>query len=260
MSFIPIIPIPIITLISLFMIVINKKDPITISIIVLLFVINLRPIITNEEINLNILFVIDTTYSMNDSYKETTKINQVKKDTKEIINYFPNSNISIITFDNSSNIISPFTSNKIFIENSINNIKPIDKIYANGSSLNTPLPTLSNYLKDKNNVILFFLSDGENTQDENYKKYHRIKNYISDGIVIGYQDNNQSLREISNNLNINYYKSIESDKIKYKINKIINLHNKNNHKKIELYYLLLIPLIILLLIETHRIRRYLWKI
>ena len=257
MSFIPIIPIPMITIITSFMLVINRKGIITISIIILLFVINLRPIITNEETNLNILFVIDTTYSMNDSYKETTKINQVKKDTKKIINHFPNSNVSIITFDNSSNIVSPFTNNKVFIENSIDNIKPIDKTYANGSSLNTPIPTLNKYLKDKSNVILFFLSDGENTQNEDYKEYHKIKKYISDGIIIGYQDNNKSLKEISNNLNINYYKSKESNKIKHKINNIINLHNKNNHNKVELYYLLLIPLIILLLIETYRIRRYL---
>ena len=109
MSFIPIIPIPMITIITSFMLVINRKGIITISIIILLFVINLRPIITNEETNLNILFVIDTIVSTSiiskiknanfKPYKDNTeeithKIKEYLKDTskltKRLYEAFPN--------------------------------------------------------------------------------------------------------------------------------------------------------------------------
>ena len=107
----PIIPIWIMIIICIFLIIVilktNKKDIIKILIIILLFLINLRIMIPSKNSqtlsnNLDVLFVIDNTLSMNteDYDGNKTRMYALKKDCKYIMKRLNGAKFSIITFNN----------------------------------------------------------------------------------------------------------------------------------------------------------------
>lgn len=202
----PIIPIWLMLIISIALIAyiiyknkkINKKSILRLCLIIILFVINLRPMLKTNDVNistanLNVLFVVDTTLSMNaeDMKNSDTRMEQLKKDCEYIVKAFPSANYSLISFSNDSKIQIPFTTDKTMLLNSVDVLHAIDELYANGSSLNTPqkdmLKVLKNAKEKNDNLnILFFMSDGEITSDEKLKSYEDIKEYVDNGAVLGY--------------------------------------------------------------------------
>ena len=276
----PIIPlyiiIPILIIIIFYIIISTNNKIIYFLIIINIFIINLKPAIINKNSykeNINILFIIDTTVSMNTKDNNQTRLEQVRKDCLNILETLNNENYSIITFDNEANIILPLTNDITYTKQVIKYIEIIDTKYAQGSSLNTPLPLIEKQLKHQNNNIIIFMSDGETSNDEKLNSYKKLKNKISDGIIIGYGSNNgeylknendeyltynnkkiiskinePNLRRISNYLNINYINTTNKKELKTKLTKIKHHKNKKNNN-IELYYLFTIPLLILITIE-----------
>ncbi len=304
----PIIPLWIIIPISIIFIVYSifskKIDFISITIIILLFIINLRIMIPNNNIdndlnNLNVLFVLDNTISMQalDYDGKNTRMSGVVEDSKHIINKLYGANFSLICFDNNAKVVIPYTRDVNSIINGFNNIMPIQDLYAKGSSLNMPYNTIKDYLKkskEKNNFnILFFISDGEITNNEKLRNYYDISDMLDDGAVLGYGSNKggymksttdssdnkyiidnssnnkaiskideSNLKRLANDLNIDYIhmnkKNNIEDKlseIKYRINKKDYSSNKSNYN--DIYYIFVVPLFILLIIDFDRIRRIL---
>lgn len=307
----PIIPLWIVIPISIIFIVYSifskKIDFISITIIILLFIINLRIMIPNNNIdndlnNLNVLFVFDNTISMQalDYDGKNTRMSGVVEDSTHIINKLYGANFSLISFDNNTKVVIPYTRDVNSIINGFNNIMPIDDLYAKGSSLNIPYNTIIDYLKkskEKNNTnILFFISDGEITNNDKLRNYHDVGGFIDDGAVLGYGSNKggymmsttdssdnkyiidnsnhdkaisrieeNNLKRLANDLNIDYIhmnkKNNIDDKlseIKYKNNKRVLSSNMNDYN--DIYYIFVVPLLILLLIDFERIRRMLiWE-
>ena len=292
----------IICIILLVYVIITFKNKITyIIIIILLFIINLRIMIpsNNMEIqnsNLDILFVIDNTISMNalDYNGKNTRLSGVKKDCNYIIDYFPGARYSIITFNNTSKVVTPFTYDSNINKEAIDILEPIDELYAKGSSLNTPIDYISKMLNNSKNdhaKIIFFISDGEITDDSRLDSYRSIRKYISNGAVLGYgtssggkmKSNNRydqtdsyimdyssygdaisridedNLKSIANDLNIDYI-NMNDNNIDNKLNSI-KKYSKSSFKSLDksnyddIYYLFVIPILILLLYDFCNIRR-----
>ena len=200
----PIIPIwlmIIISLISIIVILLSKKSRVTIyeiCIIILLFIINLRPMLPSDNStimvnDLDVLFVVDNTISM---YAEdygsnnTERINAVKEDCKYIISELSGARFALITFNNTSKISVPYTYDNNIVNESIDILQPMVSFYAKGSSLNTPhddIETiLSNNKDNKRKKIIFIISDGEITDDSKLKSFSDLKKYVDDGAVLGY--------------------------------------------------------------------------
>lgn len=199
----PIIPIWIMGIISIILIILIKnKDKKTfirrLLIIIFLFIINLRIMIPSQDgkvltSNLDIFFVIDNTISMvaEDYNGRKTRLEAVKNDCKYIIDELSGANYSIITFNNESKILTPLTKDADMTQGAINTISIMDSLYAKGSSMNVCLEDLKSSLeradkKDGRTSIVFFISDGEITNDEKLKSFSSIKKYISNGAVLGY--------------------------------------------------------------------------
>lgn len=201
----PIIPmwlmIPII-IIFIVIIIRNKGKKINlitrISITVLLFVINLRIMIpkTNVQIianNLDVLFVIDNTISMvaEDYGNNKPRFEAVKEDCKYIIDELSGARFSIITFSDTSQIVTPYTKDSNMTAEAIETIRIAEPTYAKGSTLNIVIDDIKKALKtseekgDRTRVI-FFISDGEITNDEKLKSFESIKEYVKNGAVLGY--------------------------------------------------------------------------
>lgn len=306
MKLFPIIPIPIILIISIALILLilsNGKNILQIIMVFLLFIINLRIMIPKDNIetqntNLDILFVIDNTISMNaeDGKGNKKRLDEVKTNCKKIIEEFPAARISIITFNNKAKQLIPYTIDTDIVEDVIEIIEPISESYAKGSSLNTPITTIYEVLENSynkrpdNKRIIFFLSDGEITDNSTLNSYENIKEYVDNGAVIGYgtekggkmryadSDGNlryimdysthnyqeaiskideKNLKQIAKDLEINYIHQTDTSLINKKIKeikKITKTKNNSNDKSDydDIYYLFVIPLLCILVYDFRK--------
>lgn len=302
----PIIPIWLMSILSIGLLVfIFIKKPIRITqiiIVILLFIINIRPMIpsgTSQTLasNLDVLFVIDTTISMNaEDYNGTnTRLSGVKKDCEYIIKTLSGARYSIITFSNSTRIITPYTKDINTTIETIDILEPINQTYAKGSSLNSPIEVITQALKssekkDDKIRIIFFISDGEITDDSELESYKDISQYITNGAVLGYgtssggymkartrysdeleyiKYNNSkalskidesNLKSIAKDLGVSYIHMSNQNNITKKLAEIqrraeIGLSTSNISTYDDIYYLFAIPLLALLIIELNKYRR-----
>lgn len=308
MKLFPIIPIWIMLIICISLIIyiiIKKRDLLQILIIILLFIINLRIMIPSNNSktiknDLDILFVIDNTISMNalDYNGSNTRLSGVKEACNYIIDELNGSRFSVITFDNTSRIVTPYTYDANITREAISIMMPINELYAKGSSIDVSLDSIMYSLKNSkkkndNNRIIFFISDGENTSNNSIKSFKSISKYISDGAVLGYgtkkggymkdeseyatneyimdytgtnfgkaisKIDEKNLKEIANDMDVDYIHITNSNNIKSKIKQIKNktkstLESNDKSSYDDIYYIFVIPLLILLFIEFDRFRR-----
>lgn len=313
MKLFPIIPIWIMLIICISLIIyiiIKKRDLLQILIIILLFIINLRIMIPSNNSktiknNLDVLFVIDNTISMNalDYNGSNTRLSGVKEACNYIIDELNGSRFSVITFDNTSRIVTPYTYDANITREAISIMMPINELYAKGSSIDVSLDSIMYSLKNSkkkndNNRIIFFISDGENTSNNSIKSFKSISKYISDGAVLGYgtkkggymkdeseyatneyimdytgtnfgkaisKIDEKNLKEIANDMDVDYIHVTNSNDINSKIKQIKNktkstLESNDKSSYDDIYYIFVIPLLILLFIEFDRFRRrIIWK-
>ena len=177
------------------------SSAIKILIVVLMFIINLRFMIPNGEssaisLDLSVLFVIDTSVSMRalDYEGNKERIEGVKNDCCYIVDELAGSKFSIITFGDKAQRVIPFTEDSDMVQAEIQSIQLENDFYAKGSSMNIVKGLLKKTLEDefkrkngKANFALFFITDGEITKaDEKLDKFSDIKQYVSNGAVLGY--------------------------------------------------------------------------
>lgn len=200
----PIIPIWLMVILCIGMLILKRKGikPYIrqIIIVILLFIINLRIMIPDgkvdsgeQKLDAYVLFVVDDTISMlaGDYKGETKRLTGVKKDCERVLDQLHGAKFSVISFHNDANVLSPFTYNAEFINNTIHSIRPLDELYAKGSSINICKDKMFEILKtarDKGDgrVILFFISDGEITNGDTLESFKEASRYVDYGAVLGY--------------------------------------------------------------------------
>ena len=205
MKFFPIIPIWLMIIISIVYIVliIKTKDKkqllIRIAIIILLFVINLKPMIGGgtQEVymsNYDYFIVVDTTISMvaEDYQGNGRRLDAVKEDLQYILNKLPAGNYAIITYDNKSYVRVPLTFDRDMVNTILNTMDVKISYYATGSSISLFKDDLKYLLnsskkkKDNRKRIVFIVSDGENTTDNSIDSLSDLKDLVDGGAILGY--------------------------------------------------------------------------
>lgn len=250
----PIIPIGAMIAISIILLIIilifeirSKKKHKAIGIIlkiisiILLFIINLRPMIYmgQEDVVLNdidVLFVLDTTISMSakDMNSDTkTRLDRAKSDIVDIIQGLPGSRFGLITFDNRSNVVMPFTTDSKAVKDAVDAISVKQYILAQPSSPDVAIYSMKELLEQNGNNrqrIVFYFSDGEITNDEPLKSFSGLQSYINNGAVLGYGSKNGSKLYYSQSYNQNIVEVMQDPTNGYKdaISKI----DENNLKQI----------------------------
>ena len=193
-------------IVLLLIVLINRKHIINrILVLILLLIISQRPMLRNQDdisyvLNFDVIFVVDTTVSMNAvDVNNGTRLEAVKKTANHIIEELPGSRFSVITYSNDAYIKYPFTTDISVIENVIDNLKVIDPNYAIGSSLSLPNKFIRMLLDPsiindderhkENKKIIFFFGDGELNNSEkvktNLEEYSGLSEIIDNGAVIG---------------------------------------------------------------------------
>lgn len=200
----PIIPIALMAVICIVLLVLKRRGigPYIrqIIIVILLFVINLRIMVPNGEVtieerdmNMNVVFVIDNTISMvaNDYGNNKTRLEGVNECADYIIDELNGAKFSIVTFNKEAKLIAPFTKDGNFAKTTLEAIYPLDSIYSKGTTLNVCRDVLFNHLKDTREktdakIVLFFISDGENTTEDKLKSFSELAKYVDGGAVLGF--------------------------------------------------------------------------
>lgn len=169
----------------------------TILIAALAAIILLRPMkevpdMDVETKNLDVLFVVDDTISMwATDYRGKTRMSGVLSDCEEIIARLDGANFGLIKFDNRAQILAPFTQDKDNVLDAFSTLQMPDRYYARGSSLNTPYEAMEELLvssskKEDRQTIVFFVSDGEITDNSDLQSYAGLAGFVDDGAVLGY--------------------------------------------------------------------------
>ena len=193
----------------------------------------------------------------------------------------------------------PYTDDIDLVMKAIDSISVPTSYYAGGSSLNIPYETIIATLKTAQNKerkqFLFFISDGEITDNSSLNSYKGVSKYLDGGAVLGYgtKDGGKmktkrfdqtsedeyvyimingkrefgiskideiNLKTIANDMNINYIKMDNTFNIDEKIDEILqNLIVKPEEKDLDwyddTYYYLMIPLILMFIWKFYLMRR-----
>lgn len=168
------------------------------AIYLLVFIIGLRPvtIATDYEFstkNLDVLFVVDSTISMwaRDYDGKEPRMEGVKKDVNYILGELAGSNFGLVTFDDTSHVLSPFTQDMKYLEDLVDIIAVPDSNYALGSNLSVPFSDVKALLessrkKENRKTIVFYISDGEVTNDKEVTSFADLAPLVDSGAVLGY--------------------------------------------------------------------------
>lgn len=215
-----------------------------IAAIILIFLINLRIMVPSSNVETSVrkldtyvLFVVDDTISMlaQDYAGDTERLTAVKKDCEHIVDEMDGAKFAVITFNNSANLISPYSDDSNFAKSVLDSIYPLDSLYARGSSMNVCIDVMTDTLKrakgkNDGNVVVFFISDGEITNDDRLKSFDGAKKYIDGGAVLGY-----GTKEGGNMYVKSYYddrKELLEDTSDYPYKPAVSKIDEDNLKKI----------------------------
>lgn len=200
----PIIPIWLMAILCVGMLLLRRRNARAyirqIIAVVLIFIINLRVMVPSANVSTNtqtldtyVLFVVDDTISMlaRDYDGDTERLEAVKKDCSHIIEELDGAKFAVISFNNNANLVAPYTDNSEYANDVIDSLYPLEALYARGSSMNVCLDVMTDTLKRAKekadgNVVVFFISDGEITNEENLKSFKGAAKYVDDGAVLGY--------------------------------------------------------------------------
>jgi len=142
--------------------------------------------------NTDVLFVVDSTLSMWASdYSGEPRMTGVKKDCKTIMTQLAGANFGLVKFANHSQILAPFTQDADAVDDAMALIDMPSEYYANGSSLNTPYEDMKKLLessskKEGRQTVVFFISDGEITNNSTLQSYSELSSMVDGGAVLGY--------------------------------------------------------------------------
>src|SRR5699024_282620 len=167
--------------------------------VALLLVVALRPVTPlegeqTERMNANVFFVVDRTGSMNaeDYHGEQPRLEGVQADMERIMEMTEGSRYSIIGFDSSATQQLPLTTDAGAAAAWIDTLETEPTAYSQGSNMDRPLTTLLTALTETRrddpdpHILVYFLADGENTDEREAEPFSQTASLVDGGAVLGY--------------------------------------------------------------------------
>ena len=219
----------------------NVKNFRRLGIIAVLIVILMRPSIAGESVDeyerkLNVFFIADFTGSMiaRDGSGNARRYEQVQDDIVAIAKKFPGARYSLISLVQRPQVSSPLSTDISTLENGARALDPPATMYSKSTPLKDLLDfseqKIARYAKTKPDYqnIVFFMSDGEDTEEELTTVNSELAGLIDGGRVFGYgSEKGAQIETISYNGEIQGYFISEKDADGY-ISKHISKRNNEN--------------------------------
>jgi Ca-activated chloride channel homolog len=140
----------------------------------------------------NVLFVVDTTGSMaaEDYNAGEPRLAGVRHDIAAFADEFPGAHFSLVTFNSKTRVIVPWTTDRLALDSAAQLLRQEWTLYAQGTRLDEPLPTMRDVLPragaGRGYDVIFFLSDGEQTEQPVPQSFERLGDVFAGGAVLGY--------------------------------------------------------------------------
>ncbi|AXK47195.1 vWA domain-containing protein [Brachybacterium saurashtrense] len=167
--------------------------------VVLLLAVALRPVTPiageqTERMNANVFFVVDRTGSMNaeDYAGDQPRLDGVRADMDRIMGMTEGARYSIIAFDSTATQQLPLTTDAGAARAWIDTLTTEPTAYSTGSNVDRPLTSLMIEITETqredpdSSILVYFLSDGENTDDRDSESFAQAAGFIDGGAVLGY--------------------------------------------------------------------------
>ena len=271
-------------------------------ILVLLFIVNLRIMVYSDNVytytnNLDLIFCFDNTLSMGaKDGTSVTRFDRAKNDVEYIVDKIPGSYYSLISYNDVSYLRIPLTKDTSSFKASLKTMRIPNLTYANGTDITIFKGNLEDVLTSSSSKVgrirvVFIIGDGEITADGKKQNLSHLKEYISNGAVLGYGNpkgsymevetyqgsgryeyvkdssgnpavtklDEQNLKLIADELGINYIhmeSTKQLDSIIEEVNKSLELNEKTKvYSYADTYYFVSIIILILLGAELFLDRR-----
>ncbi len=167
--------------------------------VLLLAVVALRPVTPlegeqTERMNANVFFVVDRTGSMNaEDYADgKPRLEGVKADLLQIMSMTEGARYSIIGFDSVAAEQLPLTTDAGAARAWVETLTTEPTAYSKGSNVDRPRDTLHRAITETRRedpdsyILVYFLSDGENTDGRDAEPFGQLNSSIDGGAVLGY--------------------------------------------------------------------------
>ncbi|HLQ80206.1 MAG TPA: vWA domain-containing protein [Brachybacterium sp.] len=167
--------------------------------VLLLLGVALRPVTPiegeqTERMDANVFFVVDRTGSMNaeDYAGEQPRLEGVERDMQRIMGMTEGARYSVIAFDSSATRQLPLTTDAGAAKAWIDTLTTEPTAYSQGSNVDRALTPLMVEISEakredpESSVLVYFLSDGENTDGEESESFSQAAGFVDGGAVLGY--------------------------------------------------------------------------
>lgn len=169
------------------------------AMVLLLVVVAIRPATPLEadqtqRMNANVFFVVDRTGSMNaeDYDGEQPRLEGVKSDMRQIMAMTEGSRYGIIGFDSTAAEQLPLTTDAGAANAWIDTLTTEPTATSRGSNVDRPLDALTRAVSEakredpESSVLVYVLSDGENTDGVQSQTFSGASQFIDGGAVLGF--------------------------------------------------------------------------
>ncbi|WP_246955494.1 VWA domain-containing protein [Brachybacterium sp. Marseille-Q7125] len=167
--------------------------------VLLLAAVAIRPVtpLDGEQVqrmNANVFFVVDRTGSMNaEDYADAQpRLEGVKADMLRIMEMTEGARYAIIGFDSTATQQLPLSTDAGAARAWVETLATEPTAYSQGSNVDRPLRTLMTEISEARNddpdssVLVYFLSDGENTDGREAEAFSELAGFVDGGGVLGY--------------------------------------------------------------------------
>lgn len=158
----------------------------------------LRPGIGSQSVQaqqneLDVLFVVDTTASMNaEDWNGGPRLDGVKQDVTDLAASHAGARFSLISFDSSAVQRLPFTTDATALQSIVDTLRPEVTMYSGGSSITVADGLVNQVLKDAQEQgpdrarVVYYLGDGEQTSSDPPEDFSSGAEETNGGAVFGY--------------------------------------------------------------------------
>lgn len=167
-------------------------------VVVLIGVACLRPGIGSQSVQaqqneLDVLFVVDTTASMNaEDWNGQPRLEGVKNDIAALALAHTGARFAMITFDSTAVQRLPFTTDATALQSIVDTLRPEITMYSGGSSITVANRLANQVLKDAAEQgpdrarVVYYLGDGEQTSGAEPEEFSQAGQKTNGGAVLGY--------------------------------------------------------------------------
>lgn len=120
-----------------------------------------------------------------------TRITAARYAVDTIVNLYPDSSFAALSFGGSTTLGLPLTPDTYAVESWVDNLQTEPTGISSGSNPSSPLDGLTTVLSDmrkqhaNDTIVLYYISDGEQTSDEQRQSFSSLRAYVDDAVTVG---------------------------------------------------------------------------